>query len=270
MSRILPPDEPQDLRLCTLAQLAPHGDWRITLAHDRGHHLLIWTTAGQGRALAGGARRGIGTHNALFIPAGTLMALQPGRTGMGLALMIPPGLGLPLPEQARHLRIRDAAAQNEIAGLLDALGREQAGARARWRGAMAAHGTLVAIWLRRQLAEPDHAEPPETAARALSQAYCAQVAVRFACGETVADHARTLGVSAGHLTLTCRAQTGQNAAALLNDRRLHAARCLLEDTDAPISGIARHLGFSSPAMFSRFIRRHTGSPPSALRRPSVG
>jgi len=129
---------------------------------------------------------------------------------------------------------------------------------------------LIAIWLRRQLADPDHAESPQTAARALSRAYCAQIAANFASGDSVADHARVLGVSPGHLTRTCRAETGQTAAALLNHRRLHAARCLLEDTGEPVSDIARHLGFSSPAMFTRFVRRHTGKPPSALRKPSAG
>ncbi len=264
------PDQSQELRLCTLARLARHGDWRIALAHARAHHLLIWTTAGQGRALVGGAQRGIGTHNALFVPAGSLMALQPGRRGLGLALMIPPGLGLALPERARHLRIRDTAAQNDIAGLLDALGREQADARARWQGAMAAYGALIAIWLRRQLADPDHAEVPQSAARALSRAYCAQVATGFASAASVSDHARTLGVGANHLTRTCGAETGRGAAALLNERRLHAARCLLEDTGAPVSDIARHLGFSSPALFARFVRRHTGKPPSALRKLPAG
>ena len=76
-------------RLLTLAQLAASGAWQLDLVHDRPVSLLIWITRGQGLALLDGARRGVGAHNALFVPAGNLMALDLGRQGFGQALILP-------------------------------------------------------------------------------------------------------------------------------------------------------------------------------------
>ncbi len=255
------------LQVGTLAGLSPLGAWQIALAHDRPHHLLIWITRGQGRALLGGTRRGFGTHNALFIPAGDLMALEIGRQGAGLVLTMPSDTGLALPAQPRQLRIRNLGPQTEIAVLLDQLTREQSEARPRFHDAMAALAELVAIWLRRQLGDPDNADPEPAGASRLSRAYCARVAAEYRRGDRVADHAAALGVSTGHLTRTVQGQTGRGAAGLLAERRAHAARTLLASTDAPVANIARHLGFNDAAGFARFIRRQAGAPPSALRSP---
>ena len=123
------PADCHEIRLVTLAQLMTNGAWQLELAHDRAENLLIWITRGQGVALLDGARRGVGVHNALFVPSRSLMALSPGRQGFGQALVIPPGTRLTLPQRAQHLRIRQAPAQAELTALLEALGREQNAAR---------------------------------------------------------------------------------------------------------------------------------------------
>ena len=51
-----------DIKVMTLPQLTGGQDWRLLLAQDRPHHLLIWITRGQGRALLDGQRRGGGAH----------------------------------------------------------------------------------------------------------------------------------------------------------------------------------------------------------------
>jgi AraC family transcriptional activator of pobA len=260
------PTEHPDIRLITLPQLAPLGRWQIELAHDRGEHLLIWITRGQGVALIDGARRGFGTHNALFVPARQLMALDPGRQTFGLVLMMPPGLAPSLPDTPQHLRIRDATAQTDLTGQFEALDRDARAASLLHDQALQARTTLIAVWLHRQIAQ---AEPPEpaSAARRLSRAYCARLTARFASGDRVATHATALGVSAAHLTRACLAETGRSATALLDERRLHAARLLLAATDAGVGDIARHLGFSGTPAFNRFVHRHAGAAPTALRRP---
>lgn len=60
------------IQILTLAQLAHGQDWRLTLCHDREAHMLIWVTRGQGLLQLDGQRRGLGTHNAVYIPAGSL------------------------------------------------------------------------------------------------------------------------------------------------------------------------------------------------------
>lgn len=272
------PTKQTDISLLTLAQLTRGGAWQLALAHDRGHHLLIWVTRGQGVALIDAARRGVGAYNALFIPARHLMALELGRQGLGLALAIPGDTGLNLPQSPQHLRIRDATAQAELTMLMDALAREHSAQRPLAQGAMLAYSELVAIWLHRHIdrqmnematdATPDTASDmvPDTAARRLSRAWCARLVTDFANPASMADHAAALGVTPTHLTRVSRAQTGRTAARLLSERQLHAAHSLLVTTDVAILDIARHLGFGSAAYFTRFIKQHTGQPPTALRQ----
>lgn len=259
-------DHLDHLRLVTLGQLTSAGAWALQLAHDRPYAVLFWITKGQGVAILDGARRGMGIHNAIFVPPGQLMSLDPGRQGFGQALLIPPSARLPLPETVQHLRIREVTAQTELTALLEAMGREQAAQRPLCQSAMAAHGELVAIWLRRQMTEATQARPPETAARRLVRAYCRRLVRDYANGDSMAGHAAALGVTPTHLTRVCRAETGKTAAALLTERLLHAARQLLVTSDAPIQDIARQLGFGSATYFTRFIQQHTQSAPTALRR----
>ena len=86
------------IQLLTLAQLSGGQDWRLALAHDRDHHLLIWITRGQGRLLLEGQRRGLGPHNALWIPARSLFAVELGYQCAGHAVLIPEDSDESLPE----------------------------------------------------------------------------------------------------------------------------------------------------------------------------
>ena len=255
-----------DITAQTLAQFSDGQDWQLQLAQNRPENLLIWTTRGQGRVLLDGARRGLGAHNALWIPAGQLFALELGYQGSGLVVQLPVGSPLRLPEIPRHLRIRDATEQAELTGLIEAAQREQTQARPLQQDALEAHGALISVWLRRQIMREEHLPATPNAAARLSAAFCAQVAAGFASGARVADYAQNLGVTATHLSRAVKSVTGKTAADLLGERVLFEARHLLATTSEPAQDIARHLGFGSAAYFTRFIQQHTGAPPSKLRR----
>ncbi|MBI6630394.1 helix-turn-helix domain-containing protein [Pontibaca salina] len=263
------PSESTEIHLVTLGQLSKGGSWKLDLVHDWGDHVLIWVTRGQGVALLDGARTGIGTHNAIFVPARHLMALDMGRQGFGQALFIPPSSGLRFPETVQHLRIRDARAQADLTLLLDSLAREQSDRRPLGQSAMTAYAYLAAIWLRRQIPEDAPATAPETQERSLSRAYFARLASTFSSGATLADHARALNTTSTDLAHACQAETGKSAAALLTERLLHASRQLLGETQAPVSEVAQQLGFKDVAHFARFIQQQTGHPPVALRRAAA-
>jgi AraC family transcriptional activator of pobA len=258
------PIEMTDIRMVTLAQLSQRGAWQLELVHDRAEHLLIWITRGQGVALLDGQRRGIGPHNALFIPARHLMALELMRNGFGQALLIPQSSGLTLPREVQHLRVRDAASQSDLTALFEALGREQSGMQPLYHSAVHAYAELITIWLRRHI--EDAGPQPANAGQRLVQSYCDLLVREYASGASMAVLAERLDVTPTHLTRVCRAETGRTAATLLTERVLHAARRLLISTDTPAQDIARHLGFGSAAYFTRFIQQHTGHPPTALRR----
>lgn len=254
------------IRIGTIAQMARGTPWRLEHLHSHDHDMLLWITRGQGRMVLQGLRSGIGTHNAVFIPAGTLLAVELGKQGFGLAIHLPDQPELALPEEPQHLRIRDVQAQAEIATILDVMQREQAANRPFADTAMRAHAMLMSVWLRRQMI--DHADdgPRIPAAHRLVQAYCALVARDYASPKLMGDYAVELGVTPTHLTRSCRDASGMTAADILTQRSLYAAREMIETTDRPLQDIGQSLNFSSPAYFSRFVQHHTGQSPSMLRR----
>ena len=257
------------IRVSTLSQLTGTQDWRLSLAHDHDTHLLIWITRGQGRIMLNGTRRGVGTHNAILIPARTLFALELGRQGIGLVAQIPDGSQVRLPEGPRQLRMRDAPAIGELTSMFEAAQREDASGRELSQDALDAHIALMSVWFRRQIARPENLPTPMNAAARLSARFCQRVALFYASGMSMADHAAALSVTPTHLTRACKAATGRTAADLLTERVLYAARIALVETDVAIQDIARHLGFGSAAYFTRFMQAHTAKTPTALRKSSA-
>ncbi len=155
-----------DLRIQTLSQLSAGHEWRLSLPHDRPEQLLIWVTRGQGRLLLDGQRRGIGAHNAILLPARHLFALDLGRQAVGQVVILPDGSTLDFPQTPSQLRIRDGSAMGELTALIESAAREQQTARPLMEAALSAHGTLISIWLQRQLALEEHIAPrPNAAAR---------------------------------------------------------------------------------------------------------
>jgi AraC family transcriptional regulator, transcriptional activator of pobA len=270
------------IRIGSIAQMARGAPWRLEQLHSHDYPLFLWITRGQGRMILQGLRSGIGTHNAVFVPAGTLLALDLGKQGFGLAAHMPAWgprprnaapdhapQGLPdigLPEEPQHLRIRDVQAQAEISGLLDVMQREQSAQRPHADEAMRAHALLLSVWLRRQMMEHADDGPRIPAAHRLVQAYCAMVARDYASPKLMGDYAAELGVTPTHLTRSCREASGLTAADILTQRSLYAARDMIETTSRPLQDIGQSLNFSSPAYFSRFVQHHTGQSPSMLRR----
>ncbi|WP_238987399.1 AraC family transcriptional regulator [Roseovarius dicentrarchi] len=252
-------------QIMTIAQWAHGAPWRLTLPHSQPQHALIWITRGQARAAVGGLRRGVGAHNALAVPAGTLFSLDIGPGCYGQVCLIPPGGPALMPDEPEHLRIREAQTQSELTALLEALTRETTQARPFSDEAAQALAIMMTVWLRRAMIAQEPGPQP-TAAQRLVIAYAALVEQCHASGQPMAAYARDLGVTPTHLGRSCKACSGLTASDLLVQRILHAARELLEDGEDAILHVAARLGFGSAAYFSRFIHAHTGLSPSALRR----
>ncbi len=250
----------------TIAAWADGRPWSVELQHSRDYHTLIWQTRGQTRSVIEGLRRGIGAHNVLVIPAGTMFSIEMSRQSFGQVCLIPTGTSLLMPDAPLLLSIQDVRNQAELTGILEAMLREQSQTSPFEDEALSAHGALLTIWLRRAMLR--HASPPnrQTAAQKLMRAFAALAERDHASGRPMADYAKTLGVTPTHLSRVCKQATGLTAADVLVQRCLHAARSLLEDSDRAITQIAAELGFTSGAYFSRFVQHHTGASPSALRK----
>lgn len=254
------------VQIMTLAQLSRGQDWRVGLAHDRPEHVLVWLTRGQGLLLLNGSRRGLTVNNFLSIPPRHLFSLDAGRQAIGMVAIIPDGSHIRLPSGPRQLRLRDVDAISELASLFELANREAGAHRPLSQDALDAHISLLSVWLRRQIALPEHLPLTPNASVRLSERFCKLVSDNYFRPMVMADYAKELGVSPTHLSRACKAATGRTASDLLTERVLHAARTALQETSVPAQDIARHLGFGSAAYFTRFITAQTGMTPISLRK----
>ncbi|MGY9048497.1 hypothetical protein P775_15285 [Puniceibacterium antarcticum] len=264
------PHDAGDIRCQSIAQFSQGASWRVSCLHDLPRDLMIWITRGQGRVIINGVRRGIGTHNAIFLPAGTLFAIDLGPQGFAQVIESPPGLTDRLPTAPVHLRVRDSLAQAELTSEVEAMQRELSRERPLLQDALEAHVRLIAVWLARQLASGNSDTPSDTAEQRLVQKFSALVVRDFRADRAMADYAEVLNIAPTELSQICRDCCGKTAAEILTERRLYEARVMLSSPDPTIQDVAHELGFQSAAYFDRFIQTHTGQTPSALREHSIG
>ncbi len=257
------------LALLPIAQNAAQGRWRTEAMRSHASPRLIFINKGQGRITVAGLTSGYGPNNLIFIPAHVMYGYEVGPTTHGHMLQIPAAMAPEWPEDQVHLRLRDVAAQKEIAALFDNLERELGSTRAEHGRAAHYHVGLLSVFFQRQLENrpPDPAEERMRSASArLVAAYTDLVERDFRSRMNVSDYARALGVTPTHLTRCCKITCGRSALALLNDRILYEARILLRETKEPVQDIAAKLGFASPAYFTRAFQAQAGMPPSRFRR----
>ncbi|MBW7921491.1 MAG: helix-turn-helix transcriptional regulator [Rubellimicrobium sp.] len=270
-------DDPDNrLSLAAIGQTTPAQRWRTEAMRSHSSPRLLHISRGQGRITVAGLTSGYGPNNLIFIPARTMYGFEAGQGVFGSLLAIPPAMAGEWPEMPVHLRLKDVLAQKEIVQILDALERELTGARPGHDRAALYHAGLLAVFFARQSgldeAAPQEPARSESPPARLVAAYTDLVERDYRTARGVADYAALLGVTPTHLSRSCRITCGRSALALLNDRVIHEARRRLHDSRTPVQEIARALGFSSAAYFTRSFQSHTGMTPTAFRRsgPSKG
>lgn len=257
----------------TLAQRTLGDPWRLSLAHARESHLLIWVTRGAAQAVASARPYALSSHTALFIPARTLFSFTFELACFGQTVRLPTDVGLELPEEPQLIRVREPKAQLTLTGHVESLQNESMSQQPYAEQAMIAQAQLMAVWFRRY---KDSTTPQtisrETASERLMNAFCALVVQSERTqlsGAPMAVFAQHLGVTPTHLARVCKASCGLSAADVLTQFTLQRARRALEDGGLPANEISRNLGFSSPAYFTRFIGTHTGKTPTQLRAAAM-
>ncbi|MGE0503078.1 MAG: helix-turn-helix domain-containing protein [Rhizobiaceae bacterium] len=78
-------------------------------------------------------------------------------------------------------------------------------------------------------------------------------------------YAARIGISVGQLNRIARSATGATVQGLTERRLIDQARREIVFTPTPVQAIAYSLGFSDPAYFNRFFRKHTGTTPGRFR-----
>lgn len=84
--------------------------------------------------------------------------------------------------------------------------------------------------------------------------------------KSVHEYAVQLHVTANHLSVTIRRQTGHTAGEHIRRRLMREARRLAAASDTTLKEVAYQLGFDDPAHFSKLFKRCTGSTFSAFRQ----
>jgi len=176
--------------------------------------------------------------------------------------------GLDLPDEPLHLRIREVGPQAELSGLIESFQREIESERPGAARAARFHLGLLGVWLERMAETAADDAPRPDAAWRLARAYADLLERGFRDGKGVGEFARELGVTATHLTRVCHKTCGRSASDLLHDRLIFEARRLLSETSLPVQEVARSLGFTTPAYFTRAFQHRTGKTPTAFRKQS--
>jgi AraC-like DNA-binding protein len=248
----------------SLGKLRMQDAWRLEHLHSQPRHRLYWVTRGQGRVTVNCITRGYGPNTAVYVPAGTQMAIELPSQVQGLELCLPLEGGLQLPEDAFHLRISNIEAQSSLTSHLEKIERELAARAPAMDRALTGYGLLVSAWMQRELSRTEGAILRERTHR-LAELFAQKMEAQFRSGRGVADYAASLEVTPTHLSRVCKEAAGRPAHALLVERVLHEARRLLRDTDMSAREIAQTLGFSSAAYFTRAFQQGTTLTPTEFR-----
>jgi AraC-like DNA-binding protein len=230
--------------------------------------IVMVCTAGTGWATIGGTQHRIGSNAALIIPNGTPHAYGASKDnpwtiwwchlrGSDLPeLVAEMGVSAAKPiVPIRHID-RTVALLDEVVSTL-----ERNHAPASLVGAAgAAWKLLTQIVVDRALPEPG--DPVQRAMLYLSE--------RFDSTVRVADLAALVGVSPSHLSAQFRRATGGGVLAHQTALRMARARQLLDTTTAPVSEIAREVGYEDQFYFSRHFRRMHEASPSEYRARDKG
>ena len=254
------------LALTAIGHVPNTGRWRTEAMRSHETARLLFFARGQGRITVAGLTSGYGPNNLVFIPPHTLYGYELTPMVFGQMLTIPAAMASEWPDEYIHLRLRDVVAQKELALHFDRLERELTSDRAAGSRAAHYHLGLLAVLFERHLDARSDAARTGTASARLVAAYSDLVERDFRTGKGVADYAAELGITPTHLTRCCRETCGKPALSLLNDRILYEARLMLRETKMPVGEIARSLGFSSPAYFTRAFQTAIGATPTAFRR----
>jgi len=134
-----------------------------------------------------------------------------------------------------------------------------------YREAVRAELKLLLVHLARH-AVPEAA--PEPLSPLLGEVFDV-VESRFAAQLSLADVARAVGRSPGHLTTLVRRQTGMTVQQWIIERRMAEARQRLLGTDETVQIVAERAGYADATLFIRHFKRAHGVTPGEWRRAAV-
>ncbi len=250
-------------------------NWEIALHRHEQFFQIFHLPQGSGEVVLGSQVLAFSAPALIFIPPGFAHGFRFARDIDGLVLtaladrftsLAAADRGIALFGSAlRVVEARDGDAHarraaEAVEGVFAEFGRRSLG------GALVLEAlTTLAIVSLARAAGDREAAPAEDRDRRRVEELVALVETHYRARPPVSFLAGRLGLSPAHLNRLARTVTGSSIQGLTDRRTLEAARRDLVFTPTPVQTIAYSLGFSDPAYFNRFFRRHTGLTPGAFR-----
>lgn len=202
----------------------------------------------------------------------TAHAIRPGRVSL-----IPPGASVRYRYRGRsehlyaHLRLRSTGSPSRIPVIQDSgadlplltAGLRQALSAWPHTPKRASAEVWAALWRVARL-DPPHTLGT-TAVHPVVTAVVALIEERLAESLSVAEIAKSAGVSHNHLTRLFRTATGQTVVGYIRARRMARARHFLEATTLSIPAVAASVGIPDLQAFNKACRRELGASPRGVR-----
>ena len=251
-------------------------EWTIPAHRHEGLHQFQLLTQGSALATLDGEQLELRAPAALMVSPGVVHGFVYERSSVGQQVTVPteslrswlgtaPALDAQLRQSIHVPPDRIGGDLEECKDLFASLAREFAQSRPGRAEALNAHALLLALWFLRHDAG-DRSGPRQAALRdTLVRRYRVLLEQNFRSQRPVQFYAQALGITADHLSRSCRATTGEGALDLMHDRVVLEARRLLAYTQGPVTEVARELGFEDPGHFSRFFSKAVGQAPTAYR-----
>lgn len=246
---------------------------RTTPPHPRtrADHILIWVTAGQLHLDYPRQQHVMPSDSVRYIPAGTAFAAWPTPGTEGHALLLAPALLRDIDPPFPRQPLAGSAGESREA-LLSTLG-ELADEGGKPNSGKALHCLLGVLALRLARLEPAraHATPtplPNEAQRPLVERFLTLAQAQLHQGPTIADLAAILGTSTAALDRACQNARGKRAIELMHEVRLQRAVEMLREGGQSPAQIAKELGYTSHAHFTRSFVEATGQRPETFRDQS--
>lgn len=266
------------LHIETIEARSARHQWKINPHLHQALHQLIFVLRGRGVVLADGSRSQYRPPALLLMPAGSVhgFEFEPGTTGHVISLSVDllqdvarkeNGIAALFTRPTTLELRRQALRATDLASSVRMLARE-------FSRSDAGHEIALAGWLEVLLGNalrlaqdlPNPADPHVGQRRLLVARFGELIERRFREDQSVAEYATALHITESRLRNACLATTGQSPIQLIHARLLLEAKRQLHYTDGSVGEIARALGFSDPAYFTRFFSRRTGVSPRAFRK----
>lgn len=253
--------------ITTIPNLSTKGGWRLAALHARPAYSFAWITRGQGHMTVGGTARGLTLNSVIYIPAGMVHALSFSQGAQGYFAALPDNLPLAMPAHPALIKATSVFDQSQITSYFEQIATEARNAGPGSEQVIESYATLLGVWIERNQHRNDWMDGRASGkAAALVEKFLNRLEVGFHRSHRVEDYAQDLGITSTHLTRLCQERLGKPASGLIQERALHEAKRCLRGSPVAVAEIAKGLGYSSPAYFTRAFQNATGLSPRAFRK----